>query len=186
MPFQENLRHYREKAGYSQAKDFAAAIGVKYSTYIGYENQGREPKYDTLCLIAATLNVSIDTLLGFSGVDRYEEYRQLLERSGCQVVEDATEKIHIVLYLGELLEINKLMQSHIKTDNAAEYLSSTIFESKADFCACITGILSNFENMLASAKAEYIPLALLGYIAQKTGTSPYYRRYRHDSIERPE
>lgn len=36
MTFQDNLRHYREKAGYSQAKDFAAAIGVKYSTYIGY------------------------------------------------------------------------------------------------------------------------------------------------------
>ena len=64
MGFQENLKYYREKAGYKQAKDFYKLLGVPYSTYIGYESKGREPKYSTLCKIADLLNVSTDELLG--------------------------------------------------------------------------------------------------------------------------
>lgn len=64
MGFQENLKYYREKAGYKQAKDFYKLLGVPYSTYIGYESKGREPKYNTLCKIADLLNVSTDELLG--------------------------------------------------------------------------------------------------------------------------
>jgi transcriptional regulator with XRE-family HTH domain len=64
MSFQENLRYYREKAGYKQAKDFAKVLDVPYPTYVGYESQGREPKYETLCKIADLLHVSTDDLLG--------------------------------------------------------------------------------------------------------------------------
>lgn len=64
MAFQENLRYYREKAGYKQAKEFAKKLDITYTTYVGYENKGREPKYDTLCKIADLLNVSTDELLG--------------------------------------------------------------------------------------------------------------------------
>lgn len=145
MTFQENLRHYREKAGYAQAKDFAAAIGVKYSTYIGYENQGREPKYDTLRRIAEALNVSIDTLLGFSGVDRYEEYRQLLERSGCEVREGAG----LVLVV---LPVEKTIT----------------FISREALCDCMAGIIAEFDYLLTPAKTEYIPLALLRYITEQS------------------
>ncbi|WP_288165443.1 helix-turn-helix domain-containing protein, partial [Megamonas funiformis] len=64
MSFQENLRYYREKAGYKQAKDFAEALNIPYSTYTGYEVRNREPKYETLCRIADLLQVSTDDLLG--------------------------------------------------------------------------------------------------------------------------
>lgn len=64
MSFQENLRYYREKAGYRQSKDFAKALNIPYSTYIGYEVRNREPKYETLCKIADLLQVSTDDLLG--------------------------------------------------------------------------------------------------------------------------
>ena len=64
MSFQENLRYHRKKAGYQQAKDFAMALNISYSTYKGYESQGREPKYETLCRIADLLKVSTDDLLG--------------------------------------------------------------------------------------------------------------------------
>ena len=47
MGFQENLRHYREKAGYKSAKDFANTLGIQPNTYVGYEVRGREPKYET-------------------------------------------------------------------------------------------------------------------------------------------
>lgn len=64
MSFQENLRYYRTKAGYKQAKEFANILGISYTTYTSYENQGREPKYKTLCKIADLLKVSTDDLLG--------------------------------------------------------------------------------------------------------------------------
>lgn len=40
------------------------ALNISYSTYKGYESQGREPKYETLCRIADLLQVSTDDLLG--------------------------------------------------------------------------------------------------------------------------
>ncbi len=64
MSFQENLKYYREKAGYKTAKELADALNLPYNTYAGYESKNREPKYQMLCKIADLLNVSIDELLG--------------------------------------------------------------------------------------------------------------------------
>lgn len=44
MSFQENLKSYREKAGYKSAKKFARALNIPYTTYYAYENTRREPK----------------------------------------------------------------------------------------------------------------------------------------------
>lgn len=63
MSFQENLRYYREKAGYS-SKDFADLLKIPYATYSGYEYKNREPKYEMLCKIADLLQMSTDDLLG--------------------------------------------------------------------------------------------------------------------------
>ncbi len=63
MDFQKRLKYYREKRGYSSAKEFAKKIGIPYSSYMAYENKNREPKYDILIKIANTLNVTIDELL---------------------------------------------------------------------------------------------------------------------------
>ena len=64
MSFQENLKYYRERAGYKSAKEFANTLGIPPNTYVGYEVRGREPKFDTLCKIADLLEVSTDDLLG--------------------------------------------------------------------------------------------------------------------------
>lgn len=93
MSFQENLRHYREQAGFTTAKDFSKAIGISYSAYIGYEYKGREPKYETLCKIADTLHVSIDELLGHELNPRLklEKYIQLVKGLGFLVeMDDST------------------------------------------------------------------------------------------------
>lgn len=63
MSFQENLRHYREQAGYKTAKEFADILNIPYNTYTAYENQKREPKIDMLIKIADLLQVSTDDLL---------------------------------------------------------------------------------------------------------------------------
>ncbi len=64
MGFQENLKFYREKAGYKTAKEFADILNLPYNTYAGYESKNREPKFETLCKIADLLKVSTDELLG--------------------------------------------------------------------------------------------------------------------------
>ena len=64
MSFQENLKFYREKAGYKSAREVAEALSLPYNTYAGYESKGREPKFNVLCKIADLLNVSTDELLG--------------------------------------------------------------------------------------------------------------------------
>lgn len=62
MAFKDNLKKYREHANFS-AKEFANKVGCAYTTYLTYENHGREPKYSTLVKIANMLNVTIDELL---------------------------------------------------------------------------------------------------------------------------
>lgn len=64
MSFQENLKHYREQAGYKTAKEFADVLDIPYNTYTAYENQKREPKLEMLIKIADLLNVSLDDLVG--------------------------------------------------------------------------------------------------------------------------
>lgn len=88
MSFQDNLRQYREKAGIN-AKDFAAQLGIKYTTYTAYENQGREPKYDVLCKIAAALHVSIDELMDYKP-DRLQYWVDCLKKKGFNVVDNGT------------------------------------------------------------------------------------------------
>jgi transcriptional regulator with XRE-family HTH domain len=65
MTFAERLREVRKSKGMT-AKDMASKLNINYTTYANYENQGREPKYDLLCKIAAVLHVSIDELLGYT------------------------------------------------------------------------------------------------------------------------
>ena len=84
MSFQENLRHYREDAGFSSARSFAEHIDVPYTTYLNYENKNAEPKYEVLCKIAAALGVTTDQLLGYS-LNDYDESVMILENAGLQV-----------------------------------------------------------------------------------------------------
>lgn len=86
MNFQDNLKKYREKAGYSSAKDFAKLLGVPYTTYMGYENKGSEPKYDLLIKIAEILGVTTDELLGYKP-DAYKQAKRILERALFKVEE---------------------------------------------------------------------------------------------------
>ncbi|BAL84253.1 putative transcriptional regulator [Selenomonas ruminantium subsp. lactilytica TAM6421] len=94
MSFQNNLRQYREKLGIT-AKDFAAQLGINYGTYAGYETQGREPKYNVLCKIAAALNVSIDDLIGHTEHD-FEYWQGFLMRLGLIIAPLESGKIAIL------------------------------------------------------------------------------------------
>ena len=57
----ENLRESRDHS--------AQSLGIKYSTYANYENDQRQPDFDTLKQIAAYFNVTTDYLLGQEPVE---------------------------------------------------------------------------------------------------------------------
>lgn len=120
MSFQDNLRAYRERIGLN-AKDFAASIGVKYSTYASYENLGREPKYATLIKIAAALHVSIDDLIGY---DEYERLAVQVTRAGFSIEKSSDGKTvkltpgeNILHFENNLSEIIKGAPVELSTDD---------------------------------------------------------------------
>ena len=59
------LRQLRDSIGLNQ-KDFAASIGMKQTTYNGYETGKHKPKSDVLIMIADKYGVTVDYLLGKS------------------------------------------------------------------------------------------------------------------------
>lgn len=78
LNLQENLKFYREKAGYKTAKEFSNALGIPYNTYTAYENQKREPKLDMLLKIADLLRVSLDDLLGRELEDENKKLKRII------------------------------------------------------------------------------------------------------------
>ena len=61
--FNKRLREMRMKRGFTQQR-LADTIGVALRSYQCYETGTRTPCYDLLILIADTLDVSLDYLLG--------------------------------------------------------------------------------------------------------------------------
>lgn len=59
----DKLKEIRENASMNK-KEFANYIGIKYTTYNGYETGAREPDSDFLVLISKKFDVSTDYILG--------------------------------------------------------------------------------------------------------------------------
>lgn len=76
MDFKDRLRYYREQRGYS-SDELAKLLDIPYTTLKGYENAGREPKYNILVKIADILNVSLDDLLGRTPTSEDEKIKEL-------------------------------------------------------------------------------------------------------------
>lgn len=76
MDFKDRLRYYREQRGYS-SDELAKLLDIPYTTLKGYENAGREPKYNILIKIADILNVSLDDLLGRTPANEDEKIKEL-------------------------------------------------------------------------------------------------------------
>ena len=140
----ENLRFYREKAGFSTAKEFAAAIGMNYASYVAYENRDRQPAANTLLKIADALNVSINALLGFPEVERYEEFKRLVVDAGYPL-EEKGEKIYVIV--------------------PGHKLKATFF-SKKEFCYWVGKGVERFDALLSPVKSEFIRQALDEFMRQ--------------------
>lgn len=70
--FSARLSSLRKERGLTQ-EEMSAVIHKKRSTYSGYENEGKEPDFETICLLAEYFGVSTDYLLGFSDKKNHVE-----------------------------------------------------------------------------------------------------------------
>ena len=101
---EDKLRELREQTGMNK-KEFSEFLGVKYTTYNGYETGAREPGSDFLKLVSTKFDVSIDYLLGLqdkkeilhqyslksSEYYKIEKYRSL-DRYGQELVDLVLDK----------------------------------------------------------------------------------------------
>ena len=63
--FSNRLIALRKERGLTQA-ELAKATHLQRSTLSGYETEGKEPNFETLCALAEYFNVTTDYLLGIS------------------------------------------------------------------------------------------------------------------------
>ncbi len=162
MPqFQENLKQIRIEKGFKTAKDFAAMLDIPYTTYINWENKGREPDFETLCKIADALHVTTDELLGHVSPSLIEnKILPLLRKS---------HKYSIGQYDKEIINIrviynpdNILFQAfpgekEFSFDFPSQFL---IFAYEKSLTNCESDILASMESYLENCTAHRT-LALL-------------------------
>lgn len=129
MEFNERLKHYREKAGYKTAKDFAKKLELPYPTYVAYENTDREPKFSLLVKIAQLLNVSTDDLLGITS-DKFSWFKGVLENNGFSVSKADKNENGEQMYFVENLEFlgDRAKEIFYYSQSALEYYGS-VFET---------------------------------------------------------
>lgn len=149
MSFQDNLKFYREKAGYKTAKDFAKILSVSYDAYIGYENKGREPKYSVLVEIAQTLGVTTDELLDSNSTE-----------------------INTIKYLKEL----KSIKMPVKIEGNKVIIDALIaFNSKEDFCRFMSTVKNfpMYKSAVYNVWCQAIILALHNDLTRIYRTNEY-------------
>lgn len=65
--FDDRLKNLRENKGYSM-RQMAEMLGMKYTTYVNYEKNNREPDSETLIILSKYFGVTVDYLLGLSEI----------------------------------------------------------------------------------------------------------------------
>lgn len=65
----ERLKKIRESLNMNM-REFSNFLGVKYTTYVGYENGSREPGSDFLTMVAIKCNTTTDYILGLQNKER--------------------------------------------------------------------------------------------------------------------
>lgn len=113
MALKDNLKRLRQNAGYKQAKDFAKAAGIPYSSYATYE-RGSWPNEANLTMIASTLHVSIDELMGYtpSPLSTVQQIKQDFANVGYELKEEGS-----TWWRYEITEPGEEYPFHIKTED---------------------------------------------------------------------
>ena len=132
---EDKLRELREQTGMNK-KEFSEFLGVKYTTYNGYETGAREPGSDFLKLVSTKFDVSIDYLLGLqdkkeilhqyslksSEYYKIEKYRSL-DRYGQELVDLVLDKEYERCQeqkTADIIQVKEPDRSYLKPEAAHE------------------------------------------------------------------
>lgn len=124
MSFAENLRKYRERAGYS-SKELADTLKIKYTTYLNYENAGSEPRYEILMKIADILDVPLDDLLGYTRQESNMNNDEYLKR-----LMEAEDKRNALIYLEKALSYTDCGVADMEYDQEQEIVIVTFLSGE--------------------------------------------------------
>lgn len=144
MSFKQNLRYYREKAGLT-SKEMASKLGIRYTTYLNYENLTSEPRYSMLLEICRILGRSPNDLLGYTGSegDRFDAALRDLRESGFH--DDYDERVKNAFEVG--LHPDCIQEFTIYFGNSPK--------SKDDFCfGCTRDLLIAVYDYVHSSENE--------------------------------
>lgn len=117
--FAERLRIARMQAGMS-GHGLAEAVGIRYDTYMSYENRGREPKQSVLVRIADVLHVTTDSLLGASDTGSGKDLITKNDLSGALVHAKAILGMPAVVFRGRALSARDVEELSSRLDDLAK------------------------------------------------------------------
>lgn len=111
-PFGQRLARLRKEAGFSQ-RDLAAETGISYRVIAYYESQSKHPPTHLLPIIAKSLGVTADQLLGMVKTEHIPKTRDSrLQRRLTQLEKlPARERKQIVQFLDKYIEHDKLKKA---------------------------------------------------------------------------
>lgn len=148
----DKLKETRERTGMNK-REFADFLGIKYTTYNGYETGKREPAYDFLILFSRKLDVSIDYLLEVS------DERDVLHSYSLKSNEyDLVKKYRALDDHGKYI-VNLLLQTEFDRCNTTSAVDSLI--DSFDPAPISDPKKLTFEEFIkAELEKEYDPAAL--------------------------
>lgn len=96
MAFKDNLRRLRIAKGFDSRRNFAEEVlGIRYTTYNGYEVRGTLPPEELIIKIAQVLNVTVDELFGYNSIVKKKDIDitvEQLNKMGIKAVIDENYK----------------------------------------------------------------------------------------------
>lgn len=95
--FAKNLKKYRKQNKFSQI-ELAKALHYGYTAIANYESGRNEPSFDDLILLAHTLHVTPNALIGFSYAEEEEEILISFKRVSPEHQKIICDMINALLY----------------------------------------------------------------------------------------
>nr|DAH03570.1 MAG TPA: Repressor protein CI [Caudoviricetes sp.] len=151
----DTLKEIREKTGMNK-KEFANYIGVKYTTYNGYETGAREPASDFLILISKMFDVSVDYIVGLTDeaevLHSYSLKSAEMEHiSKFRELDDIGKEIITFLLDKELQRVNELEMARAHSSKSRE--SQTMVDIKE---VASSRIIPYFQKIASAGSGEYL------------------------------
>lgn len=140
--FTARLIALRKELGISQ-EELGNRINKKRTTVAGYENAGKEPDIDTICLLCDIFNVSPDYLLGYTSKRQHPDSVLFGDSSGFSTVIHSISAQELDDYKNCFSSFYKLLQAN-KTNNSLQLaLYSDILTAITNYKIIIQNLLHN-------------------------------------------